>query len=235
MIKLADIFSYKNGRKKIEFFEMGIYDLLKRLGFRYVKINGKGQYLKEKNGIYELSYFHHLSKSFIKYIEQEFENLEISKEIDLHSFMNEYYKKRPIRNGNYARDYLGEDFQLSAYNRDLILQKIDPKIKFKNDRQEMIEFLEKEKFIETIDSVGNFRKGYPLYYKKQVNNKYLVFNQPYHDSKSKQTIFDFWKIKADSASEFLRKKTRNIVSLKLGFNVLEDIEVYNIENNKNVW
>ena len=124
MIKLAHIHQYKNGRKRIKFFELGIYDLLKRIGFRYTKIKGKGYYLKEKDGIYQISRFHRLSENFIKHIEQEFENLEISKEIDLESFMNEYYKKNPIKNGNYARDYLSEDFQLSSNNLDLILLKI---------------------------------------------------------------------------------------------------------------
>ncbi len=88
MIKLADIFEYKNGKKKIKFFQLGIYDLLKReLGFRYTKINGKGYYLKNRKGIYMISYFYHLEDAFIEYIEQEFENLELSKEIDYHSFM----------------------------------------------------------------------------------------------------------------------------------------------------
>jgi hypothetical protein len=230
MIKLANIFHNKSGQIKIEFFEMGIYDLLKRLGFRYTKIKGKGYYLKEKNGIYEISYFHHLGDSFRKYIEQEFDNLEISNEIDLNSFMNEYYKKRPIKNGNYARDYLSEDFQLSGYNLNLILEKICPFSKFVKDKKEMLEFLRKERFIETVDNIGNFRKDYPLYYKKLLNNKYLVFNQPYHDIKSNQTIFDFWKVNAKTEKEFLSKKTKNIVSVKLGFNLTEDIELYNNEN-----
>jgi len=87
MIKLADIYQYKNGKRTIVFFELGIYDLLRnRLGFRYTKIKKKGYFLKENNGIYEISYFHRLGDSFRKFIEQEFENLEISKEIDYHYF-----------------------------------------------------------------------------------------------------------------------------------------------------
>ncbi len=128
MIKLADIFEYKNGKKKIKFFQLGIYDLLKReLGFRYTKINGKGYYLKNRKGIYMISYFYHLEDAFIEYIEQEFENLELSKEIDYHSFMNEYYKIRPIRNGNFARDYLSENFQLTESNLHLILLELGAK------------------------------------------------------------------------------------------------------------
>ena len=145
MIKLADVFEYKNGKKKIEFFELGIYDLLKeKLGFRYAKINGKGYYLKEKDGIYEISYFQHLGDDFREYLEHEFENLDISKEIDFHNFMNEYYKKRPIRNGNYARDYLSEDFQLTDSNLHLILLEIDSKYRFEYEKKEMLTFLKNE-------------------------------------------------------------------------------------------
>ncbi|MEP5341235.1 MAG: hypothetical protein ABJL44_15965 [Algibacter sp.] len=125
MIKLADIYEYKNGRKKITFFEKGIYDCLKKLGYRYSKINNKGYYLIEKNEVFEIAYFHHLGADFIKHIEQEFTNLDISKKLNLEDFMNEFYKKRPIRNGNYARDYLGENFQLSDSNLDLILKQIN--------------------------------------------------------------------------------------------------------------
>ncbi|NQU54449.1 MAG: hypothetical protein HQ522_18145 [Bacteroidetes bacterium] len=236
MIKLADIYKYKNGRKKIVFFELGIYDLLKeKLGYRYTKINGKGYYLKDNNGIYEVSYFHHLGNSFRTYIEQEFENLEISNQIDLHSFMNEYYHRKPIKDGNYARDYLSEGFQLSNYNLQLILQNIDPRLKFENDKKEMLVFLKNENFTETIDTIGNLRKEYPLFYKQLSENKFLIFNQPYYDLNSKQTIYDFWKIEAKNEKEFLLKKTKNFVSIKYGFNMLDDIDRYNNENKKNVW
>ena len=39
--------------------------------------------------------------------------------------MNEYYKKKPIKNGIYARDYLGEDFQLSDYNLEFLMNSIE--------------------------------------------------------------------------------------------------------------
>lgn len=134
MIKLADIYQFKKGKKKIVFFELGIYDLLKeKLGFRYTKINGKGHYLKGNNGIYEVSYFHQLRESFKEFVKKEFDNLEISKEIDLRSFMNEYYHRQPIKNGNHARDYLSEGFQLSDYNLNLLLLNTDSKHSLENN------------------------------------------------------------------------------------------------------
>lgn len=141
MIKLADIYQYKNGKKKINFFELGIYVLLKeKLRFRYAKIDGKGYFLQEKNGIYEISYFYQLGDSFSKFIQQEFDNLEISKEIDLHSFMNEYYHRRPIRNGNYVRDYLSKGFQLSDNNKRLILLNTESENRIENDKNNLIKF-----------------------------------------------------------------------------------------------
>lgn len=235
MIKLADIFEYKNGKKKIEFFELGIYDLLKeKLGFRYAKINGKGYYLKEKDGIYEISYFHHLGDDFREYLEREFENLDISKETDFHSFMNEYYKKRPIRNGNYARDYLSEDFQLTDSNLHLILLEIDSKYRFEYERKEMLAFLKNENFVKTTDNIGNFNKDCPLFYKRISENKYVIFNMPFCKSKSKQATFDFWKINSRTEKDFLLKKTEKIVTIKLGFNLPKDLELYIIEKEKTI-
>lgn len=122
MIKLADVYTYRNGKPKVEFFEYGIYELLKStLGFRYSKLNGKGYYLKEENGLYKIVSFYELKDDFRNYINNNFEELEIAKEIGRNDFMNEYYKKTPIKNGNYAREYLSEDFELSEENKKLLL------------------------------------------------------------------------------------------------------------------
>ncbi len=43
------------------------------------------------------------------------------------TLMNEYYKIRPIRNGNFARDYLSENFQLTESNLHLILLELGAK------------------------------------------------------------------------------------------------------------
>lgn len=230
MIKLADVYQQKNGKKKIKFFELGLYDLLKvKLGFRYTKINGKGYYLKENNGIYEISYFHHLGDSFRKFIEEEFENLEISKEIDFKDFMEEYYKKGPIRNGNYARDYLSEDFVLSPENLNLILLKIDPNYSRRTKRQEMLLFLKSEGFTESIDKIGNFCKNCPIHYKRIADDTFLIFNNPFQDEKHDSTNFDFWKIRSYSERDFLAKTTTNQTLIIPGFHLDRDIELYGKE------
>jgi hypothetical protein len=119
MSKLADI--NNNKKRKVVFFHLGIYDLLKhQLGFRYTKINKKGYYLKESNGIFVITDFEELRDSFKAFIKENFDTLELSNEINLNDFLEEYYRQGPIRNGNFARDFLSEDFQLSEYNLDLI-------------------------------------------------------------------------------------------------------------------
>ncbi|OFZ05161.1 MAG: hypothetical protein A2338_04055 [Bacteroidetes bacterium RIFOXYB12_FULL_41_6] len=149
--------------------------------------------------------------------------------------MNEYYKKRPIRNGDYARDYLSENFQLSSENLHLILLEIDSKYRFENDKTEMLRFLRKEDFTESIDKVGNFQKDCTIFYRKNSTNEYLIFNQQISAVKSNQTIFNFWKLTAIAENKFLTKRTNDAISIKFGFSPKEDIELYKIENKKNVW
>ena len=234
MIKLIDYFKQKNGKIKIDFFLLGVYDLLKNeLGFKYTKINKKGYYLKESNGIYTVVGFHKLKDEFKKFIDENYEKLEFSKEIDYHDFMEAYFEKPPIKNGNYAREYLSEDFELSERNLHLIMLEIDPSYNRKYKRDEIIKFLKSEDFAETIDNKGNFAKDCPLFYKKVKENKFLIFNNPFYDGKNNSPTFDFWKVDAHSEKEFLQNKKLNITEIRLGFDLKRDIELYKKE--KNVW
>ena len=149
MIKLADIYPSRNGKPKVDFFLLGIYDLHKtQLGFRYAKFDGKGNYLKAENGVYKIVNFHKLRDDFRNYISDNFEALEASKEIGRDDFMNEYYKKTPVKDGNYAREYLAEDFELSDYNKHIIRLEVNEKYRRLFFRNEMLEFLKQENFIE---------------------------------------------------------------------------------------
>jgi hypothetical protein len=232
MIKLIDYYNTKNGKKKIDFFLLGIYDLLKfKLGFRYTKINKKGYYLKESNGIYEIVGFHKLKDEFKKFVDENYDSLEFSKEVNYNDFMEAYYAKSPIKNGNYAREYLSEDFELSETNLHFIMLKNDPNYNRKHKRNEIIQFLKSEGFIETKGKGGNFSKDCPLFYKKIKENRFLVFNNPFHDDKNLSSTFDFWKIKAHSEKEFLQDKKVNITKIKLEFDLGKDIELYRGEKN----
>lgn len=117
MTTIAKIFETNNGKKKIKFFHLGIYKLLKEeFGFRYIKINGKGHYLKSNNGVYEIVSFFELKDKFTEYLKAEFDNLEYSIIMDFETFINEYYRQNPIKNGNFARDYLSDEFEPTEYN-----------------------------------------------------------------------------------------------------------------------
>jgi len=229
-MKLADIYKFNSGKKKVVFFEMGLYELLKNtLGYRYAKINNKGYYLQEVSGIYKKVDFHKLKDSLRKYLEDSFENLDEAKEIEFHDFMNAYLEKSPVKNGNYAREYLSEDFELSDYNRHLILLEIDPDYSRQFRRNEMLTFLKEEAFIETVDKMGNFYKGCRLFYKKVSEDCFLIFYIPLYDINSKKTTFDFYEIKANSEKEFLSKKTTKQLQIMLGFDLLRDIDIYRVK------
>lgn len=230
MIKLLNFYNTKNGKKKIDFFLLGVYYLLKfKLGFRYTKINMKGYYLKDSDGIYEVVGFHKLRDEFKKFIDENYENLELSKEISYHEFMDAYFEKSPIKNGNYSREYLSEDFKLSETNLHLVMLQIDPYYNRKYRRDEMIRFLNSECFIETTGKGGNFKMNCPLFYKKGKVDKFLIFNNPFYDGKNNSPTFDFWKITAHSEKEFLQDKMENIIQIKLEFDLKQDIELFERE------
>jgi hypothetical protein len=125
MMKLADISYSRNGRPKVDFFHLGIFNFLKTtLGFRYTKFNNRGHYLKEVNGVYSKVKFYTLSIDFKNYISENFEELEISKEISKDDFLDEFKRKSPIKNGSMARDILSENFELSEKNKQLLLEQM---------------------------------------------------------------------------------------------------------------
>lgn len=225
MIKLIDYKKSKTGRIKIDFSLLGIYSLLKnKFGFRYVKIDKKGYYLKELDRIYKVVGFHKLKDTFREFVEDNYEQLEFSKEIDYHDFIEAYFKKSPIKNGNFAREYLSKDFVLSEPNLHLIKLKIDPYYNRKHKRNESIKFLKSEKFIEAKGMGGSFAKDCPLFYKKIKEDKFLVFSNPFYDGKNDSPTFDFWRINARFENEFLQNNKVNIIQIKLGFDFKKDIE-----------
>jgi hypothetical protein len=128
-IQLIQYYPGKSGKIKFKFFELHIYKLLKDHGFRYTKFNKKGFYLKKDKGVYKVCNFQELIDFFVKYIEENFERLKFPKEIDKELFINEIYAKRPIKNGDFARCFLGKDFELTKQNLDIILEELNIQIK----------------------------------------------------------------------------------------------------------
>jgi len=231
MIKLADIKISKRGKRKVVFFQLGIYDLLKNhLGYRYTKINKRGYYLRIKNdGMFEVVNFLKLSESFREYISSEFENHEELKEISYNAFMNEYYSIRPITDSNYCKKYLSEDFKLTSENLHLILIKIDYRYRESYRVKRILQFIKEENFIETIDTSGNFASQQPLFYKRISPNQFLAFNRPFVDKKNNDATFDFWLIKVDSENIFLNKRLNKneLINVRYGFELERDIDLYN--------
>lgn len=125
MYQIATTYIDRKGNLKIIFDQLDIYNVLRNeLGFRYVKVNNKGHYLRYNNGIYDVVGFYHLRDMFKEFINDIFPKLAISDEINFKQFMNEYYKQSPIKNSNFARNYLGENFQLTESNLEKVLNSL---------------------------------------------------------------------------------------------------------------
>lgn len=230
MIKIAEVSTTKQGIVKIDFNQMGIYDFLKNtFGFRYTKIDGKGYYLKQDSkGIYQRVNFYDLPHSFLKYAENNMKTLPIGSEVDYEDFFNAFVEKSPVKNGNFCRDYLSEDFELSDYNLHLIRLEIDFDYKKKFINKEMLQFIKNEGFIETVDKVGNFAKNKPVYYKRLNEKQFIAINRPFVDDKNNDTNYDLWLVMASVESDFLTKMldSEQLMDVRLGFTLERDVEIY---------
>ncbi len=231
MDKIADIVKTQRGNIKVKFYLDGIYYLLKnKLGYRFTSIKGKGYYLKEnKNGLFEIQNFFNLPDDFRGYVYDNFDTLKINGEIDLSDFMNAYYDRLPIRNGSYGKSFLRKDFELTAYNKHLILMEIDSKYRKEYEMQEMYTFLKNNNFKEDVDKIGNFSLEKPIFYKRLTGNTFLIFTRPFFTKKNNDQTFDFYKVKVRKEKSFLKEKldSYSLVNLRLGFNLERDIDLYN--------
>lgn len=235
MVKFADIIEVQKDQRKIEFNDVAIYELLKKhLGFRYTEINKKGYFLKlGEDGYYEITGFITMFKTFEESIKSEFENIKELKGLDQDEFLMQFYNKHPLENKAFLKRYLSNDFKLSKDNLHKLLLKVDDKYREKFKEKEMLDFLQHEQFVETIDQIGNFAPNKPLFYKRLSSSEFLAFNQPSTKERKCNSTFDFWRVKVDSESQFLsRKLDRNeLVGLKTGFVLDRDINIYNLEVN----
>ncbi len=115
MRKIAKIFVLRGGIQKVEFCRLSIYRLLKeKHGYRYCKINGRGYYLQLANdGSIRKVEFSDLKECFVELLENKFEDFDLS--MDQETILDEFYRQRPIKNGHFARTYLGIDFNITEF------------------------------------------------------------------------------------------------------------------------
>jgi len=232
MIKIAKIIEIGKGKKKVEFFHLGIYDLLKvELGYRYTVINKKGYFLKEIDGVLKVVQFIDIKDDFKNHIKNNFETIKIEGAISYHDFIEEYFKQSPIKNGNYIRTYLNENFILSKENKHQILLKTDCDYANEFLKNEMIDFLNRQEFTKTIEKIGNYEKGMPIYYKKVSSNTYLLVIMFDYKRKGTTTTFDLFKVSAKSEKDLLCKQDDDIKTIKLGFNLKRDFKLFENEIN----
>lgn len=228
-MKVADIYNYNNGKKKVKFFEMGVYEHIKELGYRYTKIKNKTFFLKEENGIYNEVSFKDVKDAFHDYIKDNFDKLEINGEIERHDFMEEYYRQKVVKNSSNIRDDLFEDFESCEDKRHFLLLEVDNKYKIKHKKEIMLNFLINEEFVESKDVIGNFVEGCPLFYKKINHENYLIYTVSNYKYKWESPRYNFIKINAKSEKEFIVRENNSYSIIKEDFDLENDIDTYKLE------
>jgi hypothetical protein len=229
-MEIATIYESGNNKKKVKFIPLGIYELLKEeLGFRYAQVNKKGYFLENIEGVYKVVNFCRLKDSLLYYIKNNFESMELHDKIAYADFIEEYYKQSPLNDGNFLKKHLREGFTLSKENTHLILLDIDSDYSNEFKKNETIKFLNDHGFIETLDRIGSFNLGCPLYYKRVSLKKFLVVSMNLWKSKPPRADFDLWRLNVNSEKDFLSKKHENPSEIILGFNLKRDVEIFEKE------
>lgn len=232
-MKIADISENNSGKKKVEFFNLGIYNFIKnKLNFRYVKVDGKGYYMQQTKEGFIRSNFSEMEQSFRYYIYENFEKLEINGKIDYHTFLEFYYHKSPIKNNNLLKKLLSEDFELSA--NELHNLKFETNYNYHNKilRQEMDAFISQENFIETKELFPLLLSKESKVFYKQFNKKsFFIIEYINWNKKKIAPTYDLFKIHVLNENELFKKTDYDddLVTIKLSFNIKKDLGLYKEE------
>ena len=177
MSPLIFVEEHKNGKKKITFSLDVLYRTLKfKFGYRYVKIGGKGHYLKKTVEGYEVVSFYDLPHTFLDFLRTPLHEYGVPPEIQSRELVELFLTKNPIKNGNLAKILLREEFQISDKDKHILLMQTNQKYRENFKKEEVLTFLEREEFTESIDTTGNFSQNSALFYKRLSRNTFLIFN-----------------------------------------------------------
>lgn len=110
--ELLSVEKSRGSKIKFSFFQFAVFQILLRdFGYSYIKIKGKGRFLKSIPGGYEMVCFQQLRDSFTDYLRHNFDRTNIPKEISYKDFMNKYYESNPITR-TYARSFFHTENKL---------------------------------------------------------------------------------------------------------------------------
>lgn len=120
----SDLIRIKNTNKdkvKFDIFSLTVFEILfEKFGYRYIRIKGKGKYLKPTQEGYEIVSIQNLKDCFTNFLRYNFDRNTLPKEISYHDFMNKYYQKSPVTS-SYASSFLNtyselneEDFEIKG-------------------------------------------------------------------------------------------------------------------------
>lgn len=103
----------RRNKIKFSFFQLAIFQiLLEDFGYSYIKISGRGKFLKSVPGGFKIVGFQQLRDSFTDYLRHDFDRTTIPTEISYEDFMNTYYQSNPITR-TYARSFFRAEKKLN--------------------------------------------------------------------------------------------------------------------------
>lgn len=215
----------KNGQIEITFDhpdnKKNIYKFLYEFGYRSGKVDNKLIYFIRKDSKLTISSLNEIKSTFIDYLE-DFEFKNIPNDVQKPYVTNCFHIQKPIKANGLCK-YLNENLTNSE-TLQLKLQ-TNAGYKYKNEIDNLLlKFNEWGVNKTTIDTLGDFKKGNILYYKKIESNKYLIFNNCYSSDKNKQ-CFDCKVASFVNENDIGKKKPTDLQTIRINFEIDRDFEL----------
>ncbi|MCC6583568.1 MAG: hypothetical protein IT271_07685 [Chitinophagales bacterium] len=194
------------------------YKTLHLLGFRKTRLDKKSIYYKREETVLRPVDIYDLQNAFEDFLQTaDFEN--IPSNMERSELINWLYDKEPIKKNCFSEGHIWEDLTEKETHELQMLTNATYKKIF--ETQELISKLKEWNFVKTIDSLGSFCKGNPLYYKSLGSKKYLVFNH-YNSEYKDNDGFDCWLATFNKDKEIGLKRPTDNQSIQLSFNIDRD-------------
>jgi hypothetical protein len=214
----------KNGSVKIKHNitnEGNIYELLHKLGYCKTKLDRKNIYYQRTETDLFPTSFLKIKLAFRDFLKNEnFKNL--PENISSHDILNWFYVKNPIKENGLFDHYLEDNLIENDIHVYRLKKDCDYKHKF--EVQQLISKFEEWNFCKTIDTVGEFFKDCPLYFKNIGYTKYLIFI--HFTSKNKMDdIFECCIATYTNEKYIGIKKPLNIQEIQANFQLDKDFHL----------
>lgn len=212
----------KNGEVKLSSNsdnKANIFKLLKSLGYCYNKFDKKNIYYKRTEEGLKLVKLPELRLAFKDYlINTEF--IDQDENVNLTDILDWFYSKTSIKQSAMLSYYLGDSLKESEVHELKMMLDSDYRNEFKTN--EILKAFKNWKLKKSYSKSGGFNEGHYLFYKKIVEDQYLVFN---HIQKDDFSCFDCWHARFKSESGIGKRSPLEYTSIQLHFDLERDFEL----------